>query len=780
MPIKYLDEIRGVRTMTALDNREEIAGKFSYCVYSNEANGYSVCLYKDIDGKKFTCTGYMLPTAKGITYRFAANPENTKYGKSYRVDSWTEELTGNKDETIAYLASGMFPGISTVTAERIYAHFGEETLTILENDLDRLSEVKGVGKKTITKVKIAYKEKREDLRLMKVLTKYGVTPGAARCIKKTFGENALLTVENNPYALCRVRGVAFETVDRIAMDRGGNPAAWERIKAAASCVLMGDIIRGNVCMPKIDFGNKLISMLSTPLINRTNITGYVVRLMKEKEIKYNKRQTTNGTEEYFYLPAAYAAERRIAKHIVSLLAKRKEDDSAKTDRLIEQCMKSSKVVLDKTQREAVRIGVTEPVFLITGGPGTGKTTILKLIAQINEKKAGYDNNVLMAPTGRAARRMAETSGYPAATIHSTLGIAVYDDNDTPAGAQEGSCEPITDSRVLIDEASMLDLWLADAVLTQIEDSSLGLIGDIDQLPSVRCGTVLKDLIDSGVIPCIRLEKIYRQAGDAEHICNNALRIKQGNASFETGDDFTILDAQSLETAEKKVTEAALVQIEKYGLPNVRVLCPFKKELCGVYRVNSILQAKLNPLMGRKELKIVGNMTIRPGDPVMQLKNEEDVSNGDIGTVVSVTDDDVCVQFDFGNDIITKHYEKETAREELTLAYAMTVHKSQGSEYDSIILCMTEQHGIMRRRNILYTGITRGKHKVTLVGTNKAFSSAVNNNMVEDRHSMLAQLIREYSQAAGIPEKPADKKKDRKPDKHVTPAVDYTQMEMVFA
>lgn len=758
--------------------KEKIAGKFNYCVFNNKATEYSVCLYKDADGKKFTCTGFSLPTTKGITYLFTATPETTKYGKSYRVESWTEEIKGDKAEVIAYLASGMFPGISTVTADRIYAHFGKETLSILENDLDRLSEVKGIGKKTIAKVKVAYKEKREDLRLIKVLTKYGVTSNATRHIKKMFHENAFKTIEENPYALCRVHGITFETADRIAMDKGHDPASWERIKAAASYVLMEDIIRGNVCMPKIDFGNKLLAILSTPSINRANITTYVVRLMEEKEIKYNKRQTDNGIEEYFYLPATYAAERRIARNIVHLLSQKKDRDEKKADRLIEQHMKSSGIMLDDTQKKAIKIGVTEPVFLITGGPGTGKTTILKLIAQINEEKAGRDNNVLMAPTGRAARRMAETSGYPAATAHSTLGLTV-DDDDTD-GVQEGTTDPIKNSRILIDEASMLDLWLMDAVLEQIENSSLGLIGDIDQLPSVRCGTVLKDLIDSGVIPCIRLENVYRQAGDAEHICNNALRIKHGDASFETGDDFMILDAQSLETAEEKVTEAALYQIKKYGLSNVRVLCPFIKGICGVFRVNSILQAKLNPLMGRKELKIAGNMTIRPGDPVMQLKNKVDVSNGDIGTVTSVSDNEVFVQFDFRDGIITRHYEKEAAREELTLAYAMTVHKSQGSEYDSVILCMTEQHGIMRRRNILYTGITRGKHQVTLVGTEKAFTYAVNNNMIDDRHSMLAQLIKDFARTAEITTKPTEKKKDMAPARHIAQTADYTQIEMVFA
>ena len=286
---------------------------------------------------------------------------------------------------------------------------------------------------------------------------------------------------------------------------------------------------------------------------------------------------------------------------------------------------------------------------------------------------------------------------------------------------------------------MIDLWTMEGLLRNIKDSTLGLIGDVDQLPSVRCGSILRDLIQSGAVPCVQLDTIHRQSADALNICENAQNIKNGLHNLNTGDDFHIVEAEDLETAEENLIGSALQQIYQYGLENVKVLCPFKKGACGVYRVNNILQNVLNPSKGENELKIPNDMLLRAGDPVMQLKNIDDVANGDVGYVIEITFDEVKVLFP-GENPTSVDYSYNEAKEQLTLAYATTVHKSQGSEYDSVVLCLTQRHGLMKKRNILYTGITRGKHQVTLIGTYDAFYESIDNNMIEDRHSMLAELV----------------------------------------
>jgi exodeoxyribonuclease V alpha subunit len=514
---------------------------------------------------------------------------------------------------------------------------------------------------------------------------------------------------------------------------------------------------GNVCMPKKDYAIKLLRVLNTSKITKDNILDFVLRMIKDGTVRYNKRVTSEGKREYFYYPLTYKTERDIAVRIKTLLSQKRRC-AADIDKLIDKYAGS--IALDETQREAVRVGVTEPIFVITGGPGTGKTTILKLIAQINEElNSGNDNNVFLSPTGRAARRITESTGFPAKTIHSALGLGIVDD-ERFADEKGFHEECLKDVNVIVDEASMIDLWTMSGLLRNIKDSTLGLVGDIDQLPSVRCGSILRDLIQCGVIPCVQLDTIHRQSADALNICENAQNIKNGRHVLNTGDDFHIIEAESLEKAEDELIGAALQQIYLYGLENVKVLCPFKKGSCGVYRVNTILQNVLNPSKGETELKIPNDMVLRAGDPVMQLKNIEDVANGDVGYVLEITSDEVKVLFT-GENPVSVDYSYMDAKEQLTLAYATTVHKSQGSEFDSVVLCLTPKHGLMKKRNILYTGITRGKHQVTLIGTYEAFYESIDNNMIEDRHSMLAELIgisetatKPTPKVVPIPQKPA--------------------------
>ena len=710
--------------------------KFKYRVYFDEKNGYSVCQYKDTENNRtVTCVGNNLPTTKNITYNFTTEDYTTKYGQSYKVISYEEYVNKTEDDIVAYLSCGLFNGISKKTAQKIFECFGTETIEILDSDIDKLINVPGIGTKTLLKIKKSYIEKRASREIAEKLIKYGVSISSINRIYNRFKADALRIIEEEPYALCDIRGITFLTADMIARDRHFKENSYERVKAASNYVLTEDMMTGNVCMPKYEYAIKLIKVLNTPLITKENILPFVLRMIKDGTVKYNKRETSEGKTEYFYYPVTYNTERHIAANIKNLLHAKKRT-VFNIEALIDKY--SDGIELDETQREAVKMGVCEPLFIITGGPGTGKTTILKIIAQINEElNAGEDNNIFLSPTGRAARRITESTGYPAKTIHSALGLDIIDDERFVEEGFKEEC--LKDVRVIVDEASMIDLWTMDGLLRNIDNSSLGLIGDIDQLPSVRCGSILRDLINCGLVPCVKLDHIHRQSADALDICENAQNIKNGIHSLNTGEDFKIIEAETLEDAEKNLIEAALKQIYYYKADNVKVLCPFKKGYCGVYRVNNILQNEINPSHGKIELTIPNDMVIRVGDPVMQLKNIDEASNGDIGYVTEITKDEVHVIFTGANPTSVE-YSYTDAREQLTLAYATTVHKSQGSEYDSVVLCLTPKHGLMKRRNILYTGITRGKHMVTLIGTMDAFYESIDNNMIEDRHSMLAELI----------------------------------------
>ncbi|WP_294240655.1 SF1B family DNA helicase RecD2 [Pseudobutyrivibrio sp.] len=733
--------------------------KFKYRVYYDESSGYSVCQYRDIEsGKKVTCVGTNLPTIKNISYDFVTEEFSTaKYGKSCRVISWEEYVNKTEEDIVAYLSCGMFRGISKKVAQSIYAAFGEDTISVLDNDIDKLISVPGIGKKTLEKIKKSYIEKRANREIAAKLIKYGISINAINRIYETYKSDALRIIEEEPYELCSIRGITFLMADMIAKDNLFKEDSYERVKAASNYVLTEDMMYGNVCMPKKDYAIKLLRVLNTSKITKDNILDFVLRMIKDGTVRYNKRVTSEGKREYFYYPLTYKTERDIAVRIKTLLSQKKRIASD-IDKLIDKYAGS--IALDETQREAVRVGVTEPIFVITGGPGTGKTTILKLIAQINEElNSGNDNNVFLSPTGRAARRITESTGFPAKTIHSALGLGIVDD-ERFADEKGFHEECLKDVNVIVDEASMIDLWTMSGLLRNIKDSTLGLVGDIDQLPSVRCGSILRDLIQCGVIPCVQLDTIHRQSADALNICENAQNIKNGRHVLNTGDDFHIIEAESLEKAEDELIGAALQQIYLYGLENVKVLCPFKKGSCGVYRVNTILQNVLNPSKGETELKIPNDMVLRAGDPVMQLKNIEDVANGDVGYVLEITSDEVKVLFT-GENPVSVDYSYMDAKEQLTLAYATTVHKSQGSEFDSVVLCLTPKHGLMKKRNILYTGITRGKHQVTLIGTYEAFYESIDNNMIEDRHSMLAELIgisetatKPTPKVVPIPQKPA--------------------------
>ena len=742
--------------------------QFKYRVFFDEKSLYSVCKYTNLDtNKQVTCIGTNLPIFKDVTYRFEIEEVNSaKYGLNYKVISWKEVVNETEEDIIKYLSCGLFKGITEKRAKKIFNAFGPRCLDILDDNINRLSEIKGIGPKTVETIKQSYAESRHCRELAKLLTPFDISANMINKIYVEFKSDALEIIKTKPYELCKVSGLTFPVVDTIGKAYKIPETDMGRIIAASDYILQRCMSFGNVCMEKVEYGLQLINTLNCPSINRQTVLSYVLALMKNKNIIYNKRVSATKTEEYFYYPPTFLIERQIADEI-KLLLQRKEKPVKNIDNLIEQF--SGDIQLDESQKEAIKIGVTKPIFIITGGPGTGKTTILKIIAQINQHlNKDRDNNIFLSPTGKAARRITESTGYPAQTIHSALKLFALDD-EYSGSSKVDIKNAIKDSHIFVDEASMIDLWIMCKLISNIYNCTIGFIGDAHQLPSVRCGSILRDLINCDIIPCVQLEYIHRQSTDALNICDNAYNIKNGIKSLSTGDDFEIVENDNLEEIEKKIIDIASDNYSKYGVGNSIVLCPFKKGYGGVYRLNNILQSKLNEFKDLS-VSISNGMKIYTGDPVIQLRNRDEIANGDTGIVTRVTDTEVSVQF-YLVKIVTITYTHKEAAEQLSLAYALTIHKSQGSEYDAVAIPFSTEHNVMLKRNILYTGITRGKHKVSLIGSYNAFYKAIENNMIEDRHSMLASLIN--------PDYDETKKKDKKDSIKPEDKTVYEQMKLPF-
>jgi len=755
---------------------------FIYPVYFNEANGYCVFQYRDSDtGDRFTCVGTGLPDNKKIRYNLTCKiVENKKYGQQYEMVSFEENIGNSRDDIIDYLTSGNFKGVGPVLARRIFDKFGKDTLSVIENEPERFLEIKGITKKKLEDITDGYRSSKREAEIYKLLIPFGFTSKQIHtlCTRYKSGDLAEY-IKSNPYKLCRLRGVTFEMADELAMELGFSKTSWLRVTAVAVDSIKKEMKSGHVAVEAQRFAALFVKSCSCPEITMKTWWRYIfgpltegnVKLPSNKrsrfadpkeagpiqtgEIKRVKKTLKNSTEDWYYLWDAYEAERELAEKAVSFLNLPKED--------FRKELKAEMSGLDGSQKEAVKISLKEPFSIITGGPGTGKTTIIKLLARLYKEKYPDREVILLAPTGKAARRMSQATGLRAQTIHSYLKLGVNDGNED---IKKESDVEITDSLVIIDESSMVDLWVARVLFNSISDSKVILVGDIDQLPSVGSGSVLKDMMESGEIPVSTLRYVHRQK-EGSTICDNADLIRNGDPELEEADDFRITyikeaginttDEMALKAAEDEMIKRYMEDISQFGKDNVICLCPYKKYAAGTRSVNARIQELLNPLGNRREVKGRNGDLFRVGDPVMQLINTtietddgtEYISNGDIGRVVDLTKtqdgDTVVVRYENGAEC---EYSKADT-EMITLAYAITVHKSQGSEYDSVVTCLTDAHRMMLYRKVLYTAITRGAKKVTLVGTETAVRKAVSNTEMRRRNTGLMEAIREEADSIRI-------------------------------
>ena len=724
-------------------------GKWIKDLYRTE--NFAVALFENkSDGETYKCVGTTVPHIKNVTLGITAEEEeDTKYGGNrYRIISYEISKCEDEAEIIDFLSSGMFPGIGKAMAQRIYRKFKNESINIIEKDPSQLAQVKGISSAKVNKIIANYKINKAETELYKYLSVFGFTVNQVHKIKEISGTKDIAEFAKlSPYSLIKIRGVTFEMADTVAEDNLIPKDDINRVEAAVVQIIKNTMVSGHVGCDYMPLAAEAIKMLKTEKINASNIKAFLLELINRGKLGYRKVKTNGGEQLfYIYLPNVLKAENDLAENIKRCVESNHKTEVKDIDKEIRFAETRAGIILDEGQKKAIRMALSNNFSVITGGPGTGKTTIINVLCDIWEKNVKNKSITLMSPTGRAARRMAEATGRWAATIHSTLQFGVSDDSGTRREMSEDNI--IKDSLVVIDESSMIDLFLARDMMDHLVNCTIVLVGDADQLPSVGCGKVLDDIISSGTVPVTRLKYSHRQQ-EGSSICENADRIKKGYAKLTTNRDFSMYlckednnryDYSILEKLEDKMVDEYLKLVDEYGLKNVAALCPFNKKPAGQISMNTRLQGILNPYNGTKEFKASTGTVFRTGDPVMQLVNRDGVSNGDIGEVIAVD------RVDGKDTLVVKYYDQlitytKDDSDEIALAYAMTVHKSQGSEYDAVVTCLVDEHGPMIRRNILYTALTRAKKRVVLCGSGSAIRKAVANNSTEERNSLLKYNLR---------------------------------------
>ena len=677
--------------------------------------------------------------------------KHKQFGRQFNVEEYKEVLPTSTKEIEKYLSTGIIHGIGPVTAKKIVKAFGEETLNILDNNIERLKEVEGIGKKKYNIIYQSYLETRELKDIIMFFQKHGVTINQCLKIYKKFGGDAQNIVSENPYILCdEISGIGFLTSDRIAKSLGIEPISDFRIQSGIKYVLNSFSGLGNTYMPKDKLINEAQRVLS---VDKELIEVNIYNSVLEGKIKIEK---INEIEAVYSLPY-YFCELGVTNKIITLSIENFQTINSDITFEISSFERKNNIVFADSQKEAILGAFENGIEIITGGPGTGKTTIIKCIIEI------YENNgmkvLLAAPTGRAAKRMTESTGREAKTIHRLLEMGVSDNENSFFGRGEG--EPLEGDVIIVDEASMIDIMLMNSLLKAIKlGTRLIIVGDADQLPSVGPGNVLRDLIDSEFIKVVRLKDIFRQ-GKESMIITNAHRINNGELPYlnKKGGDFFFDNRESneeiLETILDLVNRRLPLFNSKWNkIRDFQVLSPTRKGILGVDNLNNELQSILNPPSKDKKERKFKDSVFREGDKVMQTKNNYSLKwnringygdnegvgifNGDMGFIESISEENrtVTVVFDDERRIVYDNLYVE----ELELAYAITIHKSQGSEFKVIITPAFMGSAFLMNRNILYTGITRAKELVVVVGNQRALKYMVDNTNSMERYSSLKERI----------------------------------------
>lgn len=705
-----------------------------------EVGSYMVALYRpcekvvDTSGKavrEVKAVGYCLPVAANLRYDMKGHwSNNPSHGLQFEVEKYDEVIVPSKEGIVAYLSSGQIKGIGPVMAERIFDTFGMKTLDVLDKEPERLVEIRGISSTKLEKITQSYLENRGARDVVAFLTPHGITAGRAVQFYREYGNKAMEIVQNHPYRLCEIDGIGFRTADKIALNMGISPLSPERVDEGILYTLKEQEGKGHLCIRKDKFIRECIKTLDTP-----ELTGQMIGVRASKMV-YSGKQVMY--HDCVYRKKTSEAEERLAKRVKEMLTQKNVFVISGLEAEIAEEEKELGLTFAEEQKNAVYTALTSSLCVITGGPGTGKTMIQRAILDIYQKVFPKHQIVCCAPTGRAARRMEQSTRFPSSTVHKALNLFAGEDGYCGEGEELGA------DLVLVDEMSMLDMYMADNLFQAVKKGSrMILVGDADQLPSVGPGAVLGELIVSGCIPVVRLDHVFRQKAGSR-IAANAKQIRHGISSLEYGEDFQFVESADLKKSAELIQRLYLQEVAGNGIDNVALLSPYRQKTeTGVNALNEQIRDAVNPGSEARTEIISGNRKFRSGDKVMQVKNRDDVSNGDIGYIRKITKSgsDTEVQIDFCDGRI-KDYEAGEM-ELLDLGYASTIHKSQGSEYQTVIINIQSAHYIMLNRSLIYTAVTRGKKKVILVGEKRALYMAIKRTDTEKRGTNLAARIREY-------------------------------------
>lgn len=734
---------------------EEIKGYVEHIVYRNEDNGYTVFHLNNEDGE-VTCVGNFHFIEEGELLRMEGEYTTHKlYGLQFAVQ--TSEVCEPEDlvSIERYLGSGAIKGVGAALAGRIVKKFREDTFRIIEEEPERLAEVKGISERKAREIAVQAEEKKDLRRAMIYLQKYGISTTLAAKIYQQYGRNVYRIIEENPYRLADdVAGVGFKTADEIAAKVGIHTDSDYRIRSGIFYTLMQSIGEGHVYLLKDALTWRAGRLLEVEI---DNIEKYLMDLAMEKKVVL--KEAEDGVR--VYSSRFYYMELNVAKMLHDLNI----SEEVSRERLLERLGKiedATGLFLDEMQRKAVMEAAKQGILVLTGGPGTGKTTTINAMIRLFESEGM--TILLAAPTGRAAKRMTETTGYEASTIHRLLEVSGNPEEETIGGFQRNEENPLDTDVLIIDEVSMVDLPLMNALLKAVMPGTrLILVGDQNQLPSVGPGSVLKDIIASGCFPVVMLTKIFRQAGESD-IVVNAHKINRGEPVIldNKSRDFFFLKRQEPNVIISVMLTLIQKKLPKYvnaGIYDIQVMTPMRKGLLGVERLNQILQQYLNPPSPEKSEREYADRLFREGDKVMQIKNNyqlewkiqtkygltvdkgQGVFNGDMGVVreINTYEETITVEYDEHRQVVYPY----SMMDELELAYAITVHKSQGSEYPAVVIPLLQGPRQLYHRNLLYTAVTRAKKCVTLVGSEAVFQEMIRNNQDQKRNTSLAERIREF-------------------------------------